>query len=144
MWLFLYEDIVKYGEIRISYRYPVKVNGKYIMDPSPIPRWDVPKLHMADNLFLFGAGREKEFMQSLPIRKWNLSHLKIILSALNHSQDVPVSAAAQPMPTWMRSLKTHRGRGVISVPTRIFAKRGDGNESSLGSQESLQTVRKRM
>ncbi|MEW6719553.1 MAG: alpha-D-ribose 1-methylphosphonate 5-phosphate C-P-lyase PhnJ, partial [Thermodesulfobacteriota bacterium] len=59
MWLLLYEDIVRYGEIRISYRYPVTVNGRYIMDPSPIPRWDVPKLHMADTLFLFGAGREK-------------------------------------------------------------------------------------
>lgn len=59
MWLFLYEDIVKYGEISISYRYPVTVNGRYIMDPSPIPRWDVPKLHMAETLYLFGAGREK-------------------------------------------------------------------------------------
>lgn len=59
MWLYLYEDIVNYGEITISYRYPVSVNGRYIMDPSPIPRWDVPKLHMADTLFLFGAGREK-------------------------------------------------------------------------------------
>ena len=48
-----------YGEITISYRYPVTVNGRYITDPSPIPRWDVPKLHMADTLFLFGAGREK-------------------------------------------------------------------------------------
>jgi alpha-D-ribose 1-methylphosphonate 5-phosphate C-P lyase len=59
MWLFLYEDIVKYGEVRLSYRYPVLVNKKYIMDPSPIPRWDVPKLNMAETLFLFGAGREK-------------------------------------------------------------------------------------
>ncbi len=59
MWLYLYEDIVNYGEITISYRYPVTVNGRYIMDPSPIPRWDVPKLHMAETLFLFGAGREK-------------------------------------------------------------------------------------
>lgn len=59
MWLYLYEDIVKYGEITISYRYPVTVNGRYITDPSPIPRWDVPKLHQADTLFLFGAGREK-------------------------------------------------------------------------------------
>ncbi|OQX16577.1 MAG: carbon-phosphorus lyase complex subunit PhnJ [Desulfobulbaceae bacterium A2] len=59
MWLYLYENIVNFGEIRISYRYPVTVNGRYIMDPSPIPRWDVPKLHMADTLFLFGAGREK-------------------------------------------------------------------------------------
>lgn len=59
MWLYLYEDIVKYGEITISYRYPVTVNDRYITDPSPIPRWDVPKLHMADTLYLFGAGREK-------------------------------------------------------------------------------------
>ncbi len=59
MWLYLYEDIVRFGEITISYRYPVTVNGRYIMDPSPIPRWDVPKLHRAETLFLFGAGREK-------------------------------------------------------------------------------------
>ena len=59
MWLYLYEDIIRYGEITISYRYPVTVAGRYITDPSPIPRWDVPKLHMADTLFLFGAGREK-------------------------------------------------------------------------------------
>jgi alpha-D-ribose 1-methylphosphonate 5-phosphate C-P lyase len=59
MWLYLYEDIVKYGEISIGARYPVTVNGRYIMDPSPIPRWDLPKLHQAETLYLFGAGREK-------------------------------------------------------------------------------------
>ncbi len=59
MWLFLYEDIVKFDEITIGYRYPVTVNGRYVMDPSPIPRWDIPKLHMAETLYLFGAGREK-------------------------------------------------------------------------------------
>jgi len=59
MWLYLYEDIVRFGDITIGARYPVTVNGRYIMDPSPIPRWDVARLHMADTLFLFGAGREK-------------------------------------------------------------------------------------
>jgi len=59
LWVFLYEDIVRWGEITLAYRYPVMVNGRYAMDPSPIPRHDVPKLHQADNLFLFGAGREK-------------------------------------------------------------------------------------
>lgn len=59
MWLFLYEDIVRYREITIGARYPVLVGGRYIMDPSPIPRWDVPRLHQAEALFLFGAGREK-------------------------------------------------------------------------------------
>lgn len=66
MWLYLYEDIVKYGEISIGARYPVTVNGRYIMDPSPIPRWDIPKLHMAETLFLFGAGREKRIYAIAP------------------------------------------------------------------------------
>ena len=34
------------------------VAGRCLMDPSPIPRWDVPKLDNADNLFVFAAGRE--------------------------------------------------------------------------------------
>lgn len=59
MWLYLYEDIVQFREITIGARYPVMVNQRYVMDPSPIPRWDVPRLHMADSLYLFGAGREK-------------------------------------------------------------------------------------
>lgn len=59
MWLRLYEDIIKYREITIGARYPVLVNRRHIMDPSPVPRWDVPALHMADTLYLFGAGREK-------------------------------------------------------------------------------------
>ena len=58
MWVALYENVVEYGEIKLSARYPVMVGGRYLMDPSPIPRWDVPKLDDADNLFLFAAGRE--------------------------------------------------------------------------------------
>ncbi len=59
MWLFLYEDIVKYKEITIGARYPLMVNARHLMDPSPIPRWDCPKLHQSETLYLFGAGREK-------------------------------------------------------------------------------------
>lgn len=69
MWLYLYEDIVKFKEISIGARYPVMVNGRYIMDPSPIPRWDVPKLHMARPLYLFGAGREKRIYAIPPYTK---------------------------------------------------------------------------
>jgi alpha-D-ribose 1-methylphosphonate 5-phosphate C-P lyase len=58
MWVHLYENVVEYGEINIAARYPTMVAGRYLMDPSPIPRWDVPKLDDADNLFVFAAGRE--------------------------------------------------------------------------------------
>jgi alpha-D-ribose 1-methylphosphonate 5-phosphate C-P lyase len=55
----LYEDLVRFSEIRIANRYPLRINGRYIMDPSPIPRFDNPKLHQSPALHLFGAGREK-------------------------------------------------------------------------------------
>jgi alpha-D-ribose 1-methylphosphonate 5-phosphate C-P lyase len=55
----LYEDIARHGHIATTYAYPVKVAGRYVMDPSPIPKFDNPKLDMSPALMLFGAGREK-------------------------------------------------------------------------------------
>jgi len=55
----LYEDIARLGRIGISYDYPVLVNGRYVMAPSPIPKFDNPKMDMSPALQLFGAGREK-------------------------------------------------------------------------------------
>ena len=59
IWVSLYEQYVAFGDIMLGAGYPVKVNGRYIMATSPIPRWDIPNLHQADALFLYGAGREK-------------------------------------------------------------------------------------
>lgn len=59
MWVSLYEDIVRNGEITRSSSYPVLVNGRYIMSTSPVPRWDLPQLDDAECLHLYGAGREK-------------------------------------------------------------------------------------
>jgi alpha-D-ribose 1-methylphosphonate 5-phosphate C-P lyase len=55
----LYEDIARYGHIATTYDYPVLVNDRYIMSPSPIPKFDNPKMHLNPALQLFGAGREK-------------------------------------------------------------------------------------
>ena len=55
----LYEDIARHGHIATSYDYPAKVNGRYVFDPSPIPKFDNPKLDNCAALQLFGAGREK-------------------------------------------------------------------------------------
>ena len=54
----LYEDISRHGHIATAYAYPVKVEGRYVMDPSPIPKFDNPKMEMA-GIQLFGAGREQ-------------------------------------------------------------------------------------
>ncbi len=55
----LYEDIARYGRVSTTYDYPVLVNGRYLMAPSPIPKFDNPKLDRNPALQLFGAGREK-------------------------------------------------------------------------------------
>ncbi|MBU8546982.1 alpha-D-ribose 1-methylphosphonate 5-phosphate C-P-lyase PhnJ [Roseomonas sp. CGMCC 1.13459] len=55
----LYEDIARHGHIATSYSYPVMVNGRYLMSPSPIPAFDNPKMDRMPALQLFGAGREK-------------------------------------------------------------------------------------
>lgn len=55
----LYEDISVHGRIATAYNYPVLVNERYVMSPSPIPKFDNPKMDRNPALQLFGAGREK-------------------------------------------------------------------------------------
>ena len=57
MWVSLYEDVVQNGAISLAAGYPCRVNGSYIMSPSPLPRWDLPMLNQASHLTLLGAGR---------------------------------------------------------------------------------------
>ncbi|APE38056.1 ABC oligopeptide transporter [Nocardia mangyaensis] len=60
IWVSLYEDLVRNGLVTQSTGYPVLVGGRYVMATTPIPRWDVPRLHRSQHLTLFGAGREKK------------------------------------------------------------------------------------
>lgn len=55
----LYEDIAKHDRIMTGFDYPVQVAGRYVMSPSPIPKFDNPKMDRMPALQLFGAGREK-------------------------------------------------------------------------------------
>lgn len=59
MWVSLYEDKVRNGVITQTTGYPCLVAGRYVIATTPIPRWDIPRLHQAPFLTLFGAGREK-------------------------------------------------------------------------------------
>jgi alpha-D-ribose 1-methylphosphonate 5-phosphate C-P lyase len=65
----LYEDIARHGHIATSYAYPVEVAGRYVMDPSPIPKFDNPKMDDCAALQLFGAGREKRIYAVPPYTK---------------------------------------------------------------------------
>jgi alpha-D-ribose 1-methylphosphonate 5-phosphate C-P lyase len=59
-WLELFEQIVRYNTTTTGADHPVMVNDRYVMAPSPIPRFDNPKLNDSEALFLFSAGREKK------------------------------------------------------------------------------------
>jgi len=65
----LYEDIAKFGRITTAYAYPVRVDDRYIMDPSPTPKFDNPKMDNSPALQLFGAGREKRIYAVPPYTK---------------------------------------------------------------------------
>jgi alpha-D-ribose 1-methylphosphonate 5-phosphate C-P lyase len=64
----LYEDIARHGHIATSYAYPAKVEDRYVMDPSPIPKFDNPKL-TSPAIQLFGAGREQRIYALPPYTK---------------------------------------------------------------------------
>jgi len=69
MYVKLYEDIARHGRIVTAFDYPVLVNGRYLTSPSPIPRFDNPKLHRMPSIQLFGAGREKRIYAIPPWTK---------------------------------------------------------------------------
>ena len=60
VWLMLFEQIVRYGGVSTGADHPVFVHDRYVMAPSPIPRFDNPKLDYSEALILLGAGREKK------------------------------------------------------------------------------------
>lgn len=59
-WLMLFEQIVKYKQMTTGADHPVLVDGRYVMAPSPIPKYDNNKLSGNEALILLGAGREKK------------------------------------------------------------------------------------
>jgi hypothetical protein len=114
----LYEDIARFGEIATTYAYPVKVDGRYVMDPSPIPKFDNPKMHMSAALQLFGAGREKRIYAMPPLPMSSASISRIIPSrsrarkpcALCGAEDVYLDEV----------VTTTRAAGCSSAPTPIL------------------------
>ncbi|MED1793153.1 alpha-D-ribose 1-methylphosphonate 5-phosphate C-P-lyase PhnJ [Brevibacillus nitrificans] len=68
-WLMLFEQIMRYGSMSTGAAHPVMVQDRYVMTPSPIPRFDNPKMHHSEALILLGAGREKKVFAVPPYTK---------------------------------------------------------------------------
>ncbi|WP_164661891.1 alpha-D-ribose 1-methylphosphonate 5-phosphate C-P-lyase PhnJ [Tropicibacter sp. Alg240-R139] len=86
----LYEDISQHGDIATAYAYPVMVQDRYVMDPSPIPKFDNPKLEMSA-IQLFGAGREQRIYAVPPHTKvvsLDFEDFPFVASKANHPCDL--------------------------------------------------------
>ncbi|KON87869.1 carbon-phosphorus lyase complex subunit PhnJ [Sporosarcina globispora] len=68
-WLMLFEQIMKYGSMTTGADHPVMVHDRYVMAPSPIPRFDNSKMNENEALILLGAGREKKIYAVPPFTK---------------------------------------------------------------------------
>ena len=69
VWLMLFERIMKYGDMATGPDHPVVVNDRYVMAPSPIPRFDNSKMNYSEALILLGARREKKIYAVPPYTK---------------------------------------------------------------------------
>ncbi|UYO07297.1 alpha-D-ribose 1-methylphosphonate 5-phosphate C-P-lyase PhnJ [Paenibacillus sp. PSB04] len=68
-WLMLFEQIMNYGSMTTGADHPVMVHDRYVMAPSPIPKFDNAKLNASEALILLGAGREKKIYAVPPYTK---------------------------------------------------------------------------
>ena len=69
IYLSLFEQIMKHGQIATGADHPTLVHDRYVMAPSPIPRFDNHKLNYSAALILLGAGREKKIYAVPPYTK---------------------------------------------------------------------------
>jgi len=95
IWVSLYEAYVRYGSMMRGAGYPIRVNGRYIATPSPIPRWDVPNLNMAHCLYLFGAGREKRIHCIPPYTRVEPLAFEDVLFKVEEFRDIRCSASGE-------------------------------------------------
>ncbi|MGZ9724152.1 alpha-D-ribose 1-methylphosphonate 5-phosphate C-P-lyase PhnJ [Rhizobium miluonense] len=97
LYVVLYEDLARHGQVSTSFDYPIQVNGRYVSSPSPVPKFDNPKFHQNPALVLFGAGRERRVYAIPPytdvrsldfidrpftVQKWNAT---CVLCGSDHS-----------------------------------------------------------
>lgn len=121
IWVALYESVVNHGEIAIGARYPVMVDDRYLMDPSPIPRWDTTKLDDAENLFVFAAGREARIYAVPP--HTNVSPLAFEdISFRIEGFDEPCAYCGSD-DTFRSEVETEGGRIVVCNDTSFCEKR---------------------
>ena len=101
---------------------PSKVAGRYVMDPSPLPKFDNPKMNRSPALQLFGAGREKRIYAAAAVHRRSRSlDFEDHPFAVQRFRDPCALCGAQGASTSTRSSPTTTAAACSSVPTPIIA-----------------------
>lgn len=122
MWLGIYESLVRWGTNTQGADYPVMVGGRYLMAPSPIPRWDVPKLHQAQNLTILSAGREKRLYAVPPFTNVLPVEFEDVPFAIEDQRDWDASSAAS-MRSFKNEIPTENGGTRYEISDSSFAEK---------------------
>ena len=135
----------QFDEITISHRYPTRINGHYVIDPSPIPRWDVPKLNESAALILFGAGREKKIYAVPPYTNAEPLAFDDVPFRVEDFRDAQGTAPRlrplrlRPIPSWTSS-STSRAQDSSVLGHRLV--RAAGQAAAARHTEAMQCMKK--
>ncbi len=111
----LYEDIARFGHIATAYAYPVKVNARYVMDPSPTPKFDNPKMDNCPALQLFGAGREKRIYAIPPLHAGGVARFRGSPVRARYRFNAPCALCARRQFLSRRNRHRRQGRAHVRL-----------------------------
>lgn len=116
----LYEDIARFGHIATTYAYPVKVNGRYVMDPSPIQNSTTRKWTGCPRCSCSGPGVKNA---STPYRRIPESRASIstITRLPCRAGMNPAPSAVPPTAISTKWCSTTAANGCLSAPTPTTA-----------------------
>ncbi len=102
--------------------HPVLVNDRYVTAPSPIPRFDNPKMMRSEALILLGAGREKKIYAIPPYTRSYRWTLMIIPSRPRIFRGNAAGCAGHLMSIWMKSSMKQMAGSAISamIPASVW------------------------
>lgn len=121
-WLELFDQIVRYDMTTTGADHPVLVNGRYVMAPSPIPRFDNLKLHQAEHLTLLGAAARRRSTPCRPTPTWCRSTSRTIRSRWSASTASAAACAAPRTSTWTSWWTRRLGKRTTNATTRRFVR----------------------
>ena len=119
----LYEDITRHGHVETAYDYPVLVNGRYIMRPSPIPKFDNPS-SIAIRPFCSSAPAARSASTRCRRSPRSGASISRITRSRSSAGTRPARSAGRPTYSWTRSSWTTRADACSSARTPTTASAG--------------------